>query len=52
MSVIGYALAALTPLLGTAGVVVSAVLLTGIALLRLVPDRRIERVIEQHTPTP
>lgn len=52
MSVIADALAALTRLLGTAGVVLSAVLLTSLALLWLVPDRRIERLIKQHTPTP
>ncbi|MFC4453071.1 TMEM175 family protein [Deinococcus sonorensis] len=46
LSLVGYVVALLTPLLGQVGVMVSGGCLILVALMWLIPDRRIERAIE------
>ncbi len=45
LSLIGYAVALVAPFFGRVGSVVSGVMLVAVALMWLVPDRRIERVL-------
>ena len=51
VSMVAYTLAVLAPLLGPAGVLVSGMMLVGVALMWLVPDRRIERALIQEAQT-
>jgi len=46
LSMAGYVVAVLTPFLGQIGVVFSGLCLIAVALMWLIPDRRIERVLE------
>lgn len=47
LSVIAYVLAIVAPFFGHWGVVVSGLVLSGVALMWLIPDRRIEHVLER-----
>jgi uncharacterized membrane protein len=50
LSLVGYAIAIAAPLTGQVGTVVSGVMLMVVALMWLIPDRRIERVLERSRP--
>ncbi|EYB68056.1 hypothetical protein DEIPH_ctg029orf0070 [Deinococcus phoenicis] len=47
VSIVGYLVAIVAPFFGHTGVIVSGLLLTAVALMWLIPDRRIERVLAQ-----
>ena len=52
LSLVGYAVAIVAPLAGQVGTVLSGVMLTLMALMWFIPDRRIERVLEQSRAEP
>ena len=47
LSVIAYIIATAAPFFGHGGVILSGVLLIAVALMWLIPDRRIERILEE-----
>ncbi|ULH15569.1 TMEM175 family protein [Deinococcus sp. KNUC1210] len=47
LSVAAYVIATVSPFFGQAGVILSGVMLIGVALMWLIPDKRIERILEQ-----
>ena len=47
LSIAGYAVALVTPFLGQPGVIVSGLMLAAVALMWLIPDRRIEAVLDR-----
>ena len=52
LSLAGYVIAIITPFLGPIGVILSGVCLIAVALMWLIPDRRIETVLaREHTPS-
>ena len=52
LSLAAYTLALVAPFTGLPGTVISGLLLIAVALMWLIPDRRIERVLEQAGQTP